>query len=65
MVPGHQWNREFKTVKKIILAAALASVAVPAMAADARARAVRMTRDEAYERVFSSIDEVINRRGMT
>jgi len=35
MVPGHQWNREFKTVKKIILAAALASVAVPAMAADA------------------------------
>ncbi len=36
----------------------------PVMAADARARAARMTRDEAYARVLSGIDEVIARRGM-
>jgi hypothetical protein len=36
----------------------------PEMAADARNRAARMTRDEAYERVLSSLDDVIARRGM-
>jgi hypothetical protein len=35
----------------------------PEMAADARARAARMTRDEAYARALGSIDEAIARRG--
>ena len=37
----------------------------PALVASARTDAARLTRDEAYARVFDCIDEVIARRGMT
>ena len=37
----------------------------PETATDARARAALLTRDEAYERVLSTLDDVIARRGLT